>query len=467
MRGGSRRWSNRSSWPWKRPVCPLINDPKAPRSVADKTRMEQQAKEKSRPPRTHTHELAKVLIEPETPMSSRDPIRMYLSQMGNIPLLSREDEIFLAKQIEITRKRFRRTMMESDFALDIAVDILEKVQAGELPFERTLRTSDTENTAEGTDSRPHAAQPADAAAPAGREPRRLRRSLHDDGIRSRDKQTAKRADGLRRRKLCHAVRRTQRPHAPPAAGLSSGCSRSRERMTELERDMPRLQAPQRQPPQRSGARCSANWTNCVDMTLETPNEFRARMRETRRPLRRLDRTPSSSSPAATCGWSSRSPRSTATAGCQLPRPDSGRERRPDARRREVRIPPRLQVLDLRDVVDSAGDHPGCRRSRPHDPHSGPHVPEHLDAQGQERADSPGDRPRAEHGRTGRSGRPVGRRDRTDHEDLEAPDQPRHARRRERRLQLRRLPRRRQRRHARPIPRCTRCSGTRSTTSSRA
>ncbi|QDU07398.1 sigma-70 family RNA polymerase sigma factor [Gimesia aquarii] len=88
---------------------------------------------------------AAAIVEPETSLSSRDPIRMYLSQMGNIPLLSRSREIFLAKKIEITRKRFRRTVLESDFALKIAIDTLEKVYAGELPFERTLRTSDTED----------------------------------------------------------------------------------------------------------------------------------------------------------------------------------------------------------------------------------------------------------------------------------------------------------------------------------
>lgn len=117
---------------------PLINDPDAPATVADKARLEHRHNADEHP------ELR--AIESETPMSARDPIRMYLSQMGNIPLLSRDDEIFLAKEIEITRKRFRRKMMESDFALDIAVDILEKVNNGELPFERTLRTSDTENT---------------------------------------------------------------------------------------------------------------------------------------------------------------------------------------------------------------------------------------------------------------------------------------------------------------------------------
>ena len=87
----------------------------------------------------------KPLIGNESSLSSRDPIRMYLSQMGNIPLLTRQKEIFLAKTIEITRKRFRRETMESDFALRIALETLDKVMAKELPFERTLRTSDTEN----------------------------------------------------------------------------------------------------------------------------------------------------------------------------------------------------------------------------------------------------------------------------------------------------------------------------------
>lgn len=85
------------------------------------------------------------MVEPESLSSSRDPIRMYLSQMGDIPLLSREKEIFLAKQIEMTRRWFRRLMLENDFAVRLAIETVQKVQAGELPFERTLRTSETEN----------------------------------------------------------------------------------------------------------------------------------------------------------------------------------------------------------------------------------------------------------------------------------------------------------------------------------
>ena len=83
---------------------------------------------------------------PSSGLSSSDPVRMYLAQMGNIPLLSRDREIYLAKKIEISRKRFRRALMECHFSMTAARETLEKVFSGELPFERTVRTSDAENS---------------------------------------------------------------------------------------------------------------------------------------------------------------------------------------------------------------------------------------------------------------------------------------------------------------------------------
>src|SRR3954451_5936162 len=74
-----------------------------------------------------------------------DPVRMYLTQMGEIPLLKREEEIPLAKKIEVTRKRFRRKVLECDGALRQVVDTLERVHSGELPFDRTVKVSLTEN----------------------------------------------------------------------------------------------------------------------------------------------------------------------------------------------------------------------------------------------------------------------------------------------------------------------------------
>ncbi|MFN7020889.1 MAG: sigma-70 family RNA polymerase sigma factor [Phycisphaerales bacterium] len=76
-----------------------------------------------------------------------DPVRMYLSQMGSIPLLTREEEIRLAKKIETTRMIFRRRCLESDYIVTQAVDMLRQVQTGELPFDRTMRVSTAESNA--------------------------------------------------------------------------------------------------------------------------------------------------------------------------------------------------------------------------------------------------------------------------------------------------------------------------------
>ncbi|MFN9196614.1 MAG: RNA polymerase sigma factor RpoD [Planctomycetaceae bacterium] len=73
-----------------------------------------------------------------------DPVRVYLAQMGEIPLLTRRQEISLAKKIEITRRQFRRELLLSEFMIQWAVDTLDKVLSGELPFDRTIKIALTE-----------------------------------------------------------------------------------------------------------------------------------------------------------------------------------------------------------------------------------------------------------------------------------------------------------------------------------
>lgn len=70
-----------------------------------------------------------------------DPVRMYLTQMGEIPLLTRDEEIMLAKKIEITRKRFLKKVLHSDLSLATCLKILEDVNNGELSFDRTLKVN--------------------------------------------------------------------------------------------------------------------------------------------------------------------------------------------------------------------------------------------------------------------------------------------------------------------------------------
>jgi len=75
---------------------------------------------------------------------SDDPVRMYLTQMGEIPLLTRAQEIFLAKKIEVTRRRFRTKLLECDYVIQQAYKVLKRVHEGELPFDRTVQVSVTD-----------------------------------------------------------------------------------------------------------------------------------------------------------------------------------------------------------------------------------------------------------------------------------------------------------------------------------
>ena len=78
-----------------------------------------------------------------TVVSIDDPIRMYLMQMGDISMLSREEEIEAAKRIEMTQKNYRRQLLASDYVLRGATDLLKKVQHGELRIDRTVEVSVT------------------------------------------------------------------------------------------------------------------------------------------------------------------------------------------------------------------------------------------------------------------------------------------------------------------------------------
>jgi RNA polymerase primary sigma factor len=94
--------------------------------------------------------LEKQLLEPEASRRIDDPIRMYLTQMGQIPLLNRKAEITLARKIEIARMDFRRKLLQCDYCARNALDLLQQVDQGALSFDRTIRTSPAENLAKST-----------------------------------------------------------------------------------------------------------------------------------------------------------------------------------------------------------------------------------------------------------------------------------------------------------------------------
>ena len=71
-----------------------------------------------------------------------DPLATYLAEMGEIPLLKRDEEIAIAKRMDKSRSRFRRNIFQSDYAIGAALKILEKVNDGRLSLDRMLEVSD-------------------------------------------------------------------------------------------------------------------------------------------------------------------------------------------------------------------------------------------------------------------------------------------------------------------------------------
>ncbi|MBU0637424.1 MAG: RNA polymerase sigma factor RpoD [Planctomycetes bacterium] len=95
-------------------------------------------------------EVTEVDLAEATARRIDDPVRMYLTQMGEIPLLTREEEIALAKKIELTRMAFRRKVLENDFCMQTAVDTMQAVADSRMPFDRTMKISTTESMAKTT-----------------------------------------------------------------------------------------------------------------------------------------------------------------------------------------------------------------------------------------------------------------------------------------------------------------------------
>src|SRR3990167_1064681 len=68
-----------------------------------------------------------------------DPVKMYLKQMGSIPLLSRENEISLAKRIEEAEIKFAEALFKTSLARKEAITIINKVLKGEINVEDVIK----------------------------------------------------------------------------------------------------------------------------------------------------------------------------------------------------------------------------------------------------------------------------------------------------------------------------------------
>jgi RNA polymerase primary sigma factor len=75
---------------------------------------------------------AELDLTPGTLDKTNDPVRMYLREMGTVPLLTREGEVEIAKRIERGKKAVLRVIARTPMAAQEVARLAERLRAGEI-----------------------------------------------------------------------------------------------------------------------------------------------------------------------------------------------------------------------------------------------------------------------------------------------------------------------------------------------
>ena len=67
-----------------------------------------------------------------------DPVRMYLKQMGQVPLLTREQEVEISKRIEKSEVEIRKILTRFGFLPDAYLEFAQRLEEGDERFDRLI-----------------------------------------------------------------------------------------------------------------------------------------------------------------------------------------------------------------------------------------------------------------------------------------------------------------------------------------
>jgi RNA polymerase primary sigma factor len=103
---------------------------------------------------------------------SSDPVRLYLKEMGNFQLLSREQEVEIAKRIEAGEQEVEKEVLMSPVTLDFLIDLGDRIEAGEADLRDIFEESE------------EPADPDEERVPEANE--KLLKKLHDSTKKLKD-----------------------------------------------------------------------------------------------------------------------------------------------------------------------------------------------------------------------------------------------------------------------------------------
>ena len=207
-------------------------------------------------------------------------IRTYLMQMGDIPLLTRRQEVATAIRIERARRKLRRAILESDYVLRAALGVLDDVLTGRMRLEQAVDVSLTDPSMAGSLLRRIEANRRTLEHLLDRNQRDFRAAMN----RHRP------PDDRRRFRRCLAFRRRRAAQLVDEVGLRLQLlQHSHHAVCEMGKQMAALSRDSSQPPDVPVSAYAAppksppsdeslgNLHSLVRMTLETPRKLQRRL----------------------------------------------------------------------------------------------------------------------------------------------------------------------------------------------
>src|SRR5438445_2699469 len=91
---------------------------------------------------------AELDLTPGTLDKTNDPVRMYLREMGTVPLLTREGEVEIAKRIERGKKAVMRVITRTPMAAHEIAKLAEKLLSGDISVRDMVIFNEEEVTEE-------------------------------------------------------------------------------------------------------------------------------------------------------------------------------------------------------------------------------------------------------------------------------------------------------------------------------
>jgi RNA polymerase primary sigma factor len=119
-----------------------------------------------------------------SPAPAEDPVRIYLKEIGRVPLLTAEQEVEIGRRIEAGQIQLRRALAEIPLAVRRLLALADRCRAGELPLEEVILLPD-------------------GGEPAPREVRALLAALAR--VRRLEREIARLREALRHRRLARST----------------------------------------------------------------------------------------------------------------------------------------------------------------------------------------------------------------------------------------------------------------------